>query len=105
MAETTPNQTTPPAGSTTTKPTVRKHKTLGEYKKVSVQWRESHKTKLEIYVGINGYSIQFKPEIEVELPEAVITFLKEATYEEHFYDEKTKKHNTRPKKKYLVELV
>lgn len=86
-------------------PAVKKHKTLGEYKKITVQWRESHKTNLEIYVGINDFSTQFKPEIEVEVPSEVVKFLKDATYEEHYFDEKTKKHTTRSKKKYLVELV
>ena len=84
---------------------VKKHPVLGEYKKITVQWRESHKTGLEIYVGINGYGVQFKPETEVEVPAEVVDFLKEATYEEHYFDEKTKVHTTRSKKKYLVELV
>lgn len=86
-----------------TKPRV--HKTLGEYKKVAVQWREAHKSGLDVFVSINNYTVTFKPETEVEIPVAVAKFLKEATYEEHYFNEKEKKHATRSKKKYLVELV
>lgn len=82
---------------------VRKHKTLGEYKKVIVNWKQQHKNNVEIFVGINGYTAQFKPDIEVSIPEKVITFLKEQTYQEHYFDEKSKKHKSRPKRKYTIE--
>ena len=89
----------------TTKSAVRKHKKYGEYKKVIVTPKEANKLNTEIYVGLNDFSAQFKPDIEVELPADIIKFLKGATYEQHIYDEKNKKHTTISKAKYLVELV
>lgn len=102
MAEQTPPETNK---QETTKPVVRKHKKYGEYKKVIVTPKEVNKLNTEIYVGLNDFSAQFKPDIEVELPADIIKFLKGATYEQHIYDEKNKKHTTISKSKYLVELV
>lgn len=86
-------------------PKVRKHKTLGDYRKVIVNWKQANKNNVEVFVGINNYTAQFKPDIEVELPEKVIKFLREATYEEHYFDEGDKKHKTRAKRKYTIELI
>lgn len=102
MAEQTPQETIKPEAA---KPVVRKHKKYGEYKKVIVTPKEVNKLNTEIYVGLNDFSAQFKPDIEVELPVDIIKFLKGATYEQHIYDEKNKKHTTISKTKYLVELV
>lgn len=101
MAEQTP----PELGKEQTKTEVRKHKKYGEYKKIIVTPKEVNKLNTEIYVGLNDFSAQFKPDIEVELPADIIKFLKGATYEQHIYDEKNKKHTTISKAKYLVELV
>lgn len=102
MAEQTPQETNK---QETTKPVVRKHKKYGEYRKVIVTPKEVNKLNTEIYVGLNDFSAQFKPDIEVELPVDIIKFLKGATYEQHIFDEKNKKHTTVSKAKYLVELV
>ncbi len=90
---------------TQTEKKARVHKTLGEYKKVIVGWKQPNKVRLDIFVSINDYTITFKPDIEVEVPQKIIDFLKEATYEEHFFDETDKKHKSRPVRKYSVETV
>ena len=84
-------------------PKVRKHKTFGEYKSVIVDWKQPHKGSVDIFVSVNDYTVTFKPDTEVSLPKDIITFIKEATYEEHFFNKETKLHETRPKRKYSVE--
>lgn len=84
-------------------PQVKKHKTLGAYKKVIVDWKQPNKQGTSIFVSINKDTFEFHPDTEVEIPEAIVKFLKEATYPKHVY--KNKKHSTIQVRKYSVESV
>ena len=91
---------------------VRKHKTLGEYKKCVVHPTRHAQANTNIFVSIGLYTAEFKPEIEVELPSAIIDLLKTTSVVEHYYDAKATSENgnkgahlSRPAKKYIVELV
>lgn len=84
---------------------VRKHKTLGEYVKVRVIYKQPNKETAEVFCGINNYSVAFKQDVEVEIPKKAAAFLKSATYVHHFYDTEKKSHTSEDRKKYLVELV
>jgi len=91
---------------------VRKHKTLGEYKKCIVHLTRHAQANSNVFVSIGLYTAEFKPEIEVQLPTAIIDFLKGASTVEHYFDATAKTENgntgahlSRLAKKYIVELV
>lgn len=91
---------------------VRKHKTLGEFKKVIVHLTRHAQANTQIYASINSYTVEFKPEVEVEIPQAIIDFLKNSYVVEHYFDanaisENGNKgaHKQRHAKKYIVEPV
>lgn len=81
----------------------KKHPRLGEYKKVLVDWKQPGKNGTSIFVSINKDTFEFHPDTEVELPQAIIDFLKAATYPKHVYE--GKKHTTKQVRKYSVEIV
>lgn len=89
---------------------VRTHKTLGPYKKVIVHPVGATNQNTSIFVSINYYTAEFQPREVVDLPLAVIKFLKAPTIPEHYYDpnvisENGNKgaHMTRYIPKYIVE--
>jgi len=91
---------------------VRIHPKLGEWKKCIVNPTETSQQKTDIFVGNGKYEFQFKPFIEVELPEVIIKGLKDAVTVDHTSVRSSKlengikvlgEHST--KKKYIVEVL
>ncbi|NOQ31164.1 MAG: hypothetical protein GQ570_08590 [Helicobacteraceae bacterium] len=91
---------------------IRTHQTLGKYLKVRVHPTGSANANTSIFVSINLYSVEFQPNEIVELPIAVIKFLKDSGDVEHYYDATAMtengnvgEHTSRTIPKYIVELV
>ncbi len=91
---------------------VRRHGTLGAYVKCIVHPTVHAQQNTLIFASINLYAIEFKPGIEVEIPEAIVTLLRNAATASHYYDpnalsEQGNKgaHLTKGVKKYIVEKV
>ena len=119
MAETNTNTNTPTQGATTAPSTgvqkqskTKVHPTLGEYRKCIVHLTKFAQQNTSIFVGINNSTFEFQHSIEIELPKGVISFLREATTTEHFYDAgaisdngNKGMHSSRSAKKYIVETI
>lgn len=96
----------------TTVAKVKKHKTLGEYKSVIVYPTKYAQQNTSIFVSIGLYTTEFQPEIEVDLPQGIIDFLKSATAVRHVYDKNAisengnkGSHGSEQVRKYVVESV
>ena len=88
------------------------HPTLGEYVKVIVYPTALAQKNTSIFASIGLYTAEFQPETEVELPKGIVTFLKEATVEEHYFDQNGISangnkgvHTSRAARKFIVETV
>lgn len=102
----TPNPTPP---ETTKK---RAHPQLGEYRKCIISLTAAAQQNTNVFVSINTYTAEIKPDIEVELPVEVIKFLKTSYALSHYFDKNAVSENgnkgahaTKQVKKYIVELV
>lgn len=91
---------------------VKVHPVFGEYKNVVVYPTEESQKKTSIFVSINLSTFEFQPEVEIELPQGVIDFLKTATFVKHRYDEGATSENgnigahvTEHVRKYVIENV
>jgi len=99
-------------GGDTSVENVRKHKTLGEFKKCIVHLTRHAQANSMVFASIGLYTVEFRPEVEVELPTAIIEFLKGASVPEHVFDADAQSeqgnrgaHVTREAKKYIVEVL
>lgn len=100
------------ANASTTTAKVRKDKVLGEYKKCIIHLTQHAQKNTSVFVSINLYTVEVNPDVEVELPEGAIQFLKDAYVLEQYFDENAVSengnkgvHKTRNAKKYIVEVL
>jgi len=63
------------------------HPHFGKWIKVKVHPVNGVNQKTDIFVSVNGFGRQFKPNTEVELPVKIVKFLKESGDIRHFFDE------------------
>ena len=99
-------------GEATSLNNVRRHKTLGEFRKVIVHPTVHAQQNTNVFASIGLYTAEFKPGIEVELPQDIITLIKDATAASHYFDKDAISENgnrgahlTGQVKKYIVEMV
>jgi len=117
MGQTQPQVVTTPVipeikGEATSLSNVRKHKTLGEYRRIIVHLTAYAQQNTNVFASIGLYTAEFKPGIEIDLPEAIITLIKNATAANHYFDKDAISENgnkgahmTGQKRKYVVEMV
>ena len=89
------------------------HPVFGKWIKVKVHPVNGLNQKTDIFVSVNGFGRQFKPNTEVELPVKIVKFLKESGDIQHYFDQdlvaelsgKKGMHTSRLVPKYHIERV
>jgi len=64
----------------------RVHKTLGKYIKCKVHSTGLAQKNSTIFASIGLFTVEFKPNTMVEIPEAIVQLLKDATITTHHFD-------------------
>ena len=89
------------------------HPVFGKWIEVIVHPVNAVDKNTDIFVSVNGFGRQFKPNTAVELPVKIVKFLKESGNVEHYFDEeevaalsgKRGVHKSRLVKKFHIERV
>ena len=88
------------------------HPQLGRYYKVIVHPTRDVDRKTSVFASINSYVAEFQPGEPVELPAAIIKFLKKSGYPKHYFDPHAISengnmgaHKTRYEPRYIIERV
>ncbi len=91
---------------------VKVHKTFGIYTKCKIHPTTSVDKGNTIHIGLNNYTVDIEPGIEIALPIKIIDFIKSCSTDKHFYDAtrrgangKMGVHSTMDVSKYIVETL
>jgi len=64
----------------------RPHKVFGEYVKIKVNHKIPLNRDTSIFIGINDYNIEFKPDTEVSVPIKIVEFIEKTGHPVYSYD-------------------